>query len=217
MRRAGPTLLLLLLSLPSWAQIRDPEPVPDEREKPWAFGIEVRMPVLKGEPARFNSDVGVGIGAHILRGITDWFAVRVSVDHDRTWVRRPVPLPDLGIQVTRYQNLTSTSFLGEGVFRWSHRWLTLHFAVGLGVYISFYSNAEAEEARKIDSRAVLPGLKLEAGASFKLHRSFSLGLAFNYNFRRDQVTVPDPTQLGGPQLRPFDDFMALGLRFDYLF
>jgi hypothetical protein len=216
MHRFATSWLLMLLTLPSSAQIRDPEPVPDEREKPWAFGIEVRMPILKGEPTRFNADVGVGIGVHLLRGIASWFAVRISVDHDRTWVRRSVPVEGAG-SVSRYQNLTSTSFLGEAVFRWSYRFLTLHFAVGLGAYISFYNNAEAVEERKVDSRAVLPGLKLESGASFKLHRSFSLGLAFHYNFRRDRVTVPDPTEIGGPQLRPFDDFMGLALRFDYLF
>jgi hypothetical protein len=207
--------LLLLGALP--AQAQGPPPVEPPKETLWAFGLEVRMPIIRGQPATFNPDVGIGVGVHFHRILRHWFALRVAVDYDRIFSRRQIPIPDLGIDVSRSQNLTSTSFLVQPTFRWSRRWLTLHFSVGLGAYIAFWNNAEVEEAKKVDARAFIPGGRLESGVTFRLHRSFALGLAFGYDFRRSDDTVPDPRQVGGPRLKVFDDQMAVSLRLDYLF
>jgi len=209
--------LALAVAVPARAMDLPP-PGPTEQEPLWAFGLEARMPILKGEPARFNPDVGLGVGVHVQRSFRSWFALRIAVDHDRIFARRTVKfrVEDQFLEVTRSQNVTSTSFLVEPLFRWRWRWLTLHFAVGAGVYVAFYNNAEVEQAKKVDASALLPGLRLESGVSFRLHRSFALGLAFDYNFRRDTTRVPNPGETGG-MLRPFDDQMAVSLRFDYLF
>jgi hypothetical protein len=205
----------LLLCAPA-ARAQDVGPPPVEGDAAlWAFGVEARMPILRGQPAQFNPDVGVGIGVHIQRSFRSWFALRIAVDHDRTYSRRSVPLGDLGIEVSRSQNLDSTAFLVEPVFRATWRFFTLHAAVGLGAWIAFFNNAEVEPSKKVSARDVLLGLRFEAGTTFRLHRSFSLGLAFNYDLRRSTETVPSFP--GGPALRPFDDLMGLSLRFDYLF
>lgn len=194
----------------------DPLGGKSEDEKPWAFGLEARMPILKGQPAEFNPDVGVGIGVHFQRLFRAWFALRVAVDYDRVFQTRSVGVPGAGFEVRRSQNLTSASFLVEPTFRWTRRWFTAHFAVGAGLWVGFYENAEVEVSRKIDVTSVLTGLRLEAGVTFRLHRSFALGLAFNYDFRRGSDTVPDP-QGSQARYKVFDDQMAVGLRLDYLF
>jgi hypothetical protein len=195
-----------------------PDPVaigPDGPE--WTFGLEARMPILKGDPASFNPDVGIGIGIHFARAFRRWFRLRVAVDHDRIFSNVPVTLPGAGFNVTRGQNITSTAFLVEPMFRVEHGWFAAHLLVGAGLWLAFYNNAEAEESRKVSRTSLLPGVRLEAGVTFRVHRNVELGLAFGYDFRRDSTKVPTSSLPGAPLRRVFDDQMGLALRVDYLF
>ncbi len=192
-----------------------PPPVPDEE---WFFGLEARSPILKGDPASFNPPMGLGIGVHFGKAYRSWFRLRIAVDYDRVFSTSSIALPGFGgATVSRSQNLTQASFLGEAMFRLPYRWFAAHLLVGGGLFVGFFGNAAVEDSQKLDRKSLLPGVRLEAGFTFRVHRHVELGVAFGYDFRRDQTTVPTSPLSGAPQKRPFDDQMSLGLRIDYLF
>ena len=208
---------------PAPAKRGEPPPVHDPFPPPlnapeWSFGLDARMPIIKGDPASFNPDVGLGIGAHAQRLFRSWFRLRFAVDHDRIFSRSNIAVPGLGgATVSRSQNLTSTAFLVQPTFRLEHKWFGAHLSVGAGLFLAFFNNAEVEESRKVDRTSFLPGLRLEAGFTFRVHKSVELGLGFSYDFRRDYTRVPTSPEPTAPQRRVFDDQMSLALRVDYLF
>lgn len=203
---------------------RNAEPTPDPlahvgpQKQDWLFGIEARSPILKGEPASFNPAMGLGIGAHAARLLRPWFRLRFTMDHDRIFSRANLGVPGLGgITVSRSQDLTSTAFLVQAVFRLPYKWFAAHLSLGTGLWIAFFNNAEVEEAKKIDRTALLPGARIETGVSFRLHHKVELGAAFGYDIRRDWTRVPTSSNPGAPLRRVFDDQMFLALRLDYRF
>lgn len=194
-------------------------PFPPPLDAPeWSFGLDARMPIIKGDPATFNPNVGLGVGVHAQRLFRSWFRLRFAVDHDRIFSRSNIAVPGLGgATVSRSQNITSTSFLVQPTFRLEHKWFGAHLSVGAGLFLAFFNNAEVEESRKVDRTSFLPGVRLESGFTFRVHKSVELGVAFAYDFRRDYTRVPTSSNAGAPERRVFDDQMSLALRVDYLF
>ena len=192
-----------------------PPPVPDQE---FFFGLEARSPIIKGDPASFNPAMGLGIGVHLGRAYRSWFRLRFTVDHDRIFSRSSIAVPGFGgATVSRSQNLTHTAFLAQAQFRLPYKWFAAHLSVGGGLFLGFFNNAEVDEALKLDRRSILPGVRLESGFTFRVHRHVELGVAFAYDFRRDYQTAPTTPLAGSPQKRVFDDQMSLALRVDYLF
>jgi hypothetical protein len=225
--RSALALCIALLAPIAHAQVRPdptdvgPPPTDEPKDPIWTFGLEARMPILRGEATAFSPRVGVGIGVHIERIVTPWFALRLAITYDRNYTLGAVPLPGVmgtnGDQITveRSQNLTTASFVPEALFRWSRGWFTLHAGIGIGAYVGFFTNATADETQRVDARNILFGGRAEAGVAFRLHKSFSLGLGFEYNLRRSTELVAPA--IGGPKYRAFDDFMDVSLRIDYRF